>query len=169
MTCIVQYINNRFLVMNFRFTLTVSNPFISPLANVFILTFVLNSFILEVVVVWREGMGGGEWLIHYSVNHVKWVSENLSRLRDEWERRSNFGLGSKSITPYCQVALQLYWNRTSACVSSCIFDAYFQNTLLPLEGCFWRPNDQKITAKTKWYNYNISPVSKLWKILHNWP
>ena len=55
----------------------------------------------------------------------------------------NLVLGNKSITPYCQVALQLYWNRTSACVFSRIFDVYFQNTL-----CLWRAaSEDQMTKK----------------------
>ena len=42
-----------------------------------------------------------------------------------------FGNFTRTIIPKCyfsKVAKQLYWNRTSAWVFSCKFDAYFQNT-----------------------------------------
>ena len=42
--------------------------------------------------------------------------------------KSHFGMGCNFVEITLRHGLQLYWNRTSACVFSCKFAAYFQNT-----------------------------------------
>ena len=55
------------------------------------------------------------------------------------QKQSSRGVLVKDVLKICtSVALQLYWNHTSAWVFPCKFAAYFQNFFLrtPLGGCF---------------------------------
>ena len=42
-----------------------------------------------------------------------------------------------------KIALQFYWNHTSACVFSCKFAAYFQNTI-PWEPIWWKGASEEL-------------------------